>query len=130
MGVLDLRKAALFPHVKIALALGQITIGRDSLMTRKRWRDLTPPPSKDLFIEPAYIADQLGLSADDFERYRNLGLINVTVECGCGEQQDLNRVKCCLGNRVWEAMVDSEGAVAFEATTYLRGKLAKLSRRR
>ena len=96
-------------------------------MTRKRWRDLTLPPSKDLFIEPSYIADQLGLSAGDFERYRNLGLINVTVECGCGEHQDLNRVQCRLGNRVWEAMVDSDGAVAFEATTYLRGKLARLN---
>lgn len=99
-------------------------------MTRKRWRGLTPPPSADLFVQPGYVADQLGLTGDDFERYRNLGLISVAVEHACGEHRDLNRVQCRLGNRVWEAMVDSEGTVVFEATTYLRGKLAKMCRDR
>lgn len=97
-------------------------------MTRKRWRGPTPPPSADLFVQPVYIADRLGLTGDDFERYRNLGLISVTVECACWEHRDLNRVQCRLGNRVWEAMIDSEGTVVFEATTYLRGKLAKMRR--
>lgn len=95
-------------------------------MTRRRWRSPPPPPSADLFVQPAYVADQLGLTGDDFERYRNLGMITVTVEYACGEQRDLNRVQCRLGNRVWEAMVSSDGTVVFEATTYLRGKRAKL----
>lgn len=97
-------------------------------MIRKRRRGLGPPPSDDLIVKTEYIADQLGLSVADFERYRHLGLIVASVDRGFREQEGLSHVKCRLGNRVWEAVVDGEGTVIYEATRYLRGKLARLSR--
>jgi hypothetical protein len=95
---------------------------------RKRRRGLGPPPSDDLVVKSEYIADQLGLSVTDFERYRHLGLIVASTECGSGKQMGMSHVKCRFGNRVWEAVVDNEGTVVYEAMRYLRGKLARLSR--
>ncbi|AWM29318.1 hypothetical protein ABIA14_006619 [Sinorhizobium fredii] len=81
-------------------------------------------------MKSEYIADQFGLSADDFERYRYLGLVVVSVERHFNEQMGMCHVKCRLGNRVWEALVDEGGTVVYEATRFLRGKLARLNRDR
>ena len=97
-------------------------------MTRKRRPGWFSFPSNDLILQTDYIASQLGLSAAEFERYRNLGSIVVSVVGGAGEQADMSHLRCCFGNRVWEALVDNKGRVVNEATTFLRGKLARESR--
>lgn len=83
---------------------------------------------RDLILNPDYIADQLGLSAAEFERYRNLGMIVVSVDAGSGEQADMSHLKCRFGNRVWEALIDDKGSVVHQATIFLRGKMARQSR--
>ncbi len=96
-------------------------------MTRKRHPEFSSP-SDDLILKMDYIADRLGLSAAEFERYRNLGSIVVSVDGGLGEQAEMSYLKCHFGNRVWEALIDDKGSVVHEATTFLRGKLARQSR--
>lgn len=96
-------------------------------MTRKRRQGLSSP-SDDLILKTDYIADRFGLSAAEFERYRNLGWIVVSIDGGSGEQADLSHLKCRFGNRVWEALIDDTGSVVHEATTFQRGKLARQSK--
>lgn len=93
-------------------------------MTGKKGRRLCTPSPDDLVVKIEYIADQFGLTADEFDRYRHLGLISTCVELGLNDEAGLNHVKCHLGNRVWEAVVDHEGTIVYEATRFLRGKLA------
>lgn len=100
---------------------------REKILTRKR-RPGASSPSDDLILKTDYIADQFGLSAAEFERYRNVGSIVVSVDGGSGEQADVSHLKCRFGNRVWEAVIDDKGSVVHEATTFLRGKLARQSK--
>ncbi|WEX90939.1 DUF6522 family protein [Sinorhizobium garamanticum] len=94
-------------------------------MTRKRRQGFGSHSSDNLILKTDYIAGQLGLSVSDFERYRHLGMIVASVDCGVDGQTGISRVKCRLGNRVWEALVNEEGTVVHETTTFLRGKLAR-----
>ena len=94
-------------------------------MTRKR-RPGFSSPSDALMLKADYIADQL--EAAEFERYRNVGSIVVSVDGGSGEQADMRHLKCRFDNRVWEALIDDKGSVVHEATMFLRGQLARQSR--
>ncbi|MGF6178152.1 hypothetical protein [Ensifer sp. 4252] len=75
------------------------------------------------------VADRFGLSVADFQRYCQLGLIIVSVDKGSCDTRESHHIKCCLGNRVWEATMDADGRITFEAMTFVRRKLAKIQRR-
>jgi hypothetical protein len=97
-------------------------------LRRSRRRGRTSPLPDNLVTRADYIAGQFGLSATDFERYRHLGLIVVSVEHEANGEKGMSQVTCRLGNRVWTALVDAEGTVHHQETTFLRGKLARLNR--
>lgn len=80
-------------------------------------------------LKTAYVADRFGLSVADFQRYCQLGLIIVSVDKGSCDTRESHHIKCCLGNRVWEATMDADGRITFEAMTFVRGKLAKIQSR-
>jgi hypothetical protein len=67
------------------------------------------------------LADRMGLSAKEFQRYRKQNLISVTTKIPAGCDGFL--VTCQLGNRIWEGVV-VDGSIASEETRFLRGKRA------
>ena len=71
----------------------------------------TAPLSDDI------LADRLGLTTREFQRYRRQGLVAVAVY-----EQDVDRLKvtCQLGNRIWEGIVVSS-AIVFEEVRLVRG---------
>ncbi|RDL47331.1 hypothetical protein BLJAPNOD_06171 [Ensifer sp. M14] len=93
------------------------------MLTSEKDTPSSPP------LKTAYVADQFGLSVADFQRYCQLGLIIVSVDKGACDSRDSLHIKCCLGNRVWQATIDPEGRITFEAMTFIRGKMAKTLRR-
>ena len=75
----------------------------------------------ELVLEINEIADRFGLTAKDFNRYRNLGLILVTVEAGSNEHDGITRLTCQFGNRVWQAVVGGDKRVVHEEIRYCGG---------
>ena len=90
-------------------------------MTSRRRRRLCAPLPDDINVKSEYIADQLGLSLGDFERYQHVGLISVSLvkdrHMCCG----LRHLRVCLGSRLFEAVIDDEGTVLYEALRNLGG---------
>ncbi|PKA39981.1 hypothetical protein CWR43_29940 [Rhizobium sullae] len=84
--------------------------------------------TSNLILKIEDIADRLGLTPKDFERYRQLRLILVLVETGSGEHEGLTRLTCQLGNRVWEAVLGSDQQITHEETRFLRGRLSQARR--
>lgn len=66
------------------------------------------------------LADRLGLTVREFQRYYKQGLITVTVESDSVPMT----VVCQIGNRFWEAAV-ADGAIVFEQVRFLRGVRAR-----
>jgi hypothetical protein len=71
----------------------------------------TAPLSDDV------LADRLGLTIREFQRYRTQGLVSVAVH-----EEDADRIKvtCQLGNRIWEGIVVSS-SIVFEEVRFVRG---------
>ncbi len=67
------------------------------------------------------LADRLGLSIKEFQRYRLQNLISVSTTSATASDGLL--VTCQLGNRVWEGVVVN-GSVTSERVRFLRGKRA------
>ncbi len=70
------------------------------------------------------LADRLGLSTKEFQRYRLQNLISVSTTSATGSDGLL--VTCQLGNRVWEGVV-VDGSVTSEQVRFIRGKRASSS---
>lgn len=83
--------------------------------------------TRNLILEIDDIADRFGLTAKDFNRYRDLGLILVVAEAGSDGHEGLTRLTCQFGNRVWEALVGGDKRIVHEEIRYLRGKLSRAS---
>lgn len=67
------------------------------------------------------LADRLGLSRKEFQRYRLQNLVSVSTTSATGSDGSL--VTCQLGNRIWEGVVVN-GSVTSEQVRFLRGKRA------
>ncbi len=67
------------------------------------------------------LADRLGLSTKEFQRYRLQNLVSVSTTSATANDGLL--VTCQLGNRVWEGVVVN-GSVTSERVRFLRGKRA------
>ena len=67
------------------------------------------------------LADRMGLSTKEFQRYRLQNLVSVTTTSATGSDGLL--VTCQLGNRIWEGVVVN-GSVTSEEVRFLRGKRA------
>ncbi|MGE6784532.1 hypothetical protein ACQKGL_18640 [Ensifer adhaerens] len=84
-------------------------------MTNRRRRKLCAPLPDDFDVMNAYIADQLGISVFDFERYHHLGLVSVRVKKDPHLRPGLRHIKVGLGNRLFEAVTDDRGTILYEA---------------
>ena len=71
-------------------------------------------------LRDTVMAEKLGLSVREFQRYRAQGLVSVNIE----EIYGSSRVTCGLGNRVWKGIVES-GVITSEEIRYLRGRKAQ-----
>ncbi|WP_245435119.1 hypothetical protein [Rhizobium anhuiense] len=78
---------------------------------------VTAPVSDDI------LADRLGLSTREFQRYRKQGLVVVAVH---EQGSDAIKVTCQLGNRIWEGVVVF-GSIAFEEVRFVRGVRSRKS---
>ncbi|QFY64045.1 hypothetical protein FZ934_20755 (plasmid) [Rhizobium grahamii] len=78
------------------------------------------PGRKVSCLPDAVLAEKLGLSMREFQRYRAQGLVSVSIE----DNQGSSRVTCGLGNRVWEGTVE-RGVLIAEEVRYLRGVKAQ-----
>ncbi|MGO4352824.1 hypothetical protein AB4Z25_12990 [Rhizobium sp. RAF36] len=67
------------------------------------------------------LADRLGLSTKEFQRYRMQNLVSVSTTAATGNDGIL--VTCQLGNRIWEGVVVN-GSVTTEEVRFIRGKRA------
>ncbi|MBB3564278.1 hypothetical protein FHX06_005642 [Rhizobium sp. BK512] len=67
------------------------------------------------------LADRLGLSTKEFQRYRLQNLVSVSTADAVGSDGLL--VTCQLGNRIWEGVI-LNGSVTSEEVRFLRGKRA------
>lgn len=94
---------------------------KGSFMTSRRRRGLCAPLPDDINVKSEYIADQLGISLEDFERYHHLGLVSVRVKREPHLRSGLRHIKVCLGNRLFEAVTDGRGTVLYEALRNLGG---------
>lgn len=90
-------------------------------MTSRRRRRLCAPLPDDINVKSEYIADQLGISLEDFERYHHLGLLSVRVKKDPHLRSGLRHIKVCLGSRLFEAVTDARGTVLYEALRSLGG---------
>lgn len=77
-------------------------------------------PTRGYFPPDEVLADCLGLTTKEFQRYRAQKL--VTVSSTAVGESTATKVTCQLGNRVWEGVVEN-GCIAFEEVRFLRGKL-------
>lgn len=68
------------------------------------------------------LADRLGLTTREFQRYRKQKLVTVSSTATVGQSEGV-MVTCQLGNRVWEGHVVN-GCITFEEVKFLRGKRA------
>ena len=78
-------------------------------------RTKTPHP-----VTNEVLADRLGLTVREFQRYYKQGLISVTVDSDAVPVT----IVCQIGNRFWEAAV-ADGAIVFEQVRFLRGVRAR-----
>lgn len=69
----------------------------------------------DVNVTRAYIADQLGISLEDFERYHHLGLVSVRVNKDRHLRPGLRHIKVSLGSRLFEAITNARGTILYEA---------------
>ncbi|MGF6160451.1 hypothetical protein M2267_005729 [Ensifer sp. KUDG1] len=76
---------------------------------------LPPPLPDDVNVTRAYIADQLGISLEDFERYHHLGLVSVRVNKDRHLRPGLRHIKVSLGSRLFEATTNARGTILYEA---------------
>lgn len=67
------------------------------------------------------LADRLGLSTKEFQRYRLQNLVSISTTTATGSDGFL--VTCQLGNRIWEGVVVN-GSITSEEVRFLRGKRA------
>jgi hypothetical protein len=67
------------------------------------------------------LADRLGLSTREFQRYRLQNLVSVSTADAV--RSDGFLVTCQLGNRIWEGVI-LNGRIASEEVRFLRGKRA------
>ena len=74
----------------------------------------------DFTFDPAALADRFQLSSDDLRRNIRRGLVTSTVERGEGEDAGTCRLRVKIGNRVWTAILNSEGRVISEEVTFYR----------
>lgn len=84
-------------------------------MTGRRRCRLCPPLPDDVNVTRAYIADQLGISLEDFERYHHLGLVSVRVNKDRHLRPGLRHIKVSLGSRLFEAITNARGTILYEA---------------
>ncbi|WP_244490401.1 hypothetical protein [Rhizobium sp. Root708] len=67
------------------------------------------------------LADRLGLSTKEFQRYRVQNLVSVSTTSATGSDGII--VTCQLGNRIWEGVVVN-GCITSEEVRFIRGKRA------
>lgn len=79
-------------------------------------------PNPKSLLSDEVLADRLGLTTREFQRYRKQNLVTVSSTPGTVESEGLI-VTCRLGNRVWEGHV-ADGCITFEEVRFLRGKRA------
>ncbi|AHF88197.1 hypothetical protein RLEG3_03645 (plasmid) [Rhizobium leguminosarum bv. trifolii WSM1689] len=79
-------------------------------------------PNPKTLLSDKVLADRLGLTTREFQRYCKQNLITVSSTAAVGECEGL-MVTCQLGNRVWEGHVVN-GCITFEEVRFLRGKRA------
>jgi hypothetical protein len=67
------------------------------------------------------LAERLGLSTKEFQRYRLQNLVSVSTTSAAGSDGIV--VTCQLGNRIWEGVV-ANGSIISEEVRFVRGKRA------
>ncbi|MCA1403967.1 hypothetical protein I6F26_25725 [Ensifer sp. IC3342] len=77
----------------------------------------------DFILESSELADRFGLSSDEFRQHMRRGSVMSMVERGEAEDAGTCRLNVKLGNRVWRAVLDSQGRVASEEMTILRNRV-------
>jgi len=77
-------------------------------------------------LEDGVLADRLGLTTREFQRYRSQGLVTVSITEAEGERTV--KVSCQIGNRIWEGLVQC-GRIVFEEVRFLRGVRSRSSAR-
>ncbi|WP_454287834.1 DUF6522 family protein [Rhizobium arsenicireducens] len=75
----------------------------------------------DFILDPAELAQRFGLSAAEFRRHQEQGLVKSTVEVGEGEDVGTSRLSLRIGNRIWRAILDANGQVTREEMNIARG---------
>ncbi len=76
----------------------------------------------NIILDPAELAAKFALNADDFRSRMQRRLVLSMVETGVGDDEGKIRLSLRLGNRLWRAVLDSEGHVTNEALTFVSGK--------
>ncbi|MHB0953822.1 MAG: DUF6522 family protein [Allorhizobium sp.] len=79
----------------------------------------------DFILDPVEISQRFGLSAAEFRRHQEQGLVKSTVEVGEGEDAGTRRLSLRIGNRIWRAILDSDDRVIREEMNIARGAPAR-----
>lgn len=73
----------------------------------------------NLAVDASYLAGRFGLSAETLQGYMKRGLVRGTVEAGIGDDAGRTRLSVRFGNRMWIAIVSSNGSVLSEETRFV-----------
>jgi hypothetical protein len=65
----------------------------------------------DVTLDPDELAREFNLSPAQFRRYLRQGMVTSRIERGEGEDLGKARITVRIGNRVWQAIVDSHSVV-------------------
>ncbi|MFB9948237.1 DUF6522 family protein [Rhizobium puerariae] len=79
-------------------------------------------PNGDFILESGELAGRFGLSGEEFRRKIRQGLVASSVERGEGEDAGTCRLSVRIGNRMWRAILTTEGEVGNESVAVLRGR--------
>ncbi|WP_246706283.1 hypothetical protein [Rhizobium leguminosarum] len=77
-------------------------------------------PNPNSLLSDEVLAERLGLTTREFQRYLTQKLFTVSSTAAVGEGARL-MVTCQLGNRIWEGLVEN-GSIIFEEVRFLRGE--------
>lgn len=84
--------------------------------------NMSDVPNPKSLLSDEVLADRLGLTTREFQRYCKQNLIRLSSAAAVGESEGF-MLTCQLGNRVWEGHVVT-GCITFEEVRFLRGKRA------
>ncbi|KPH80376.1 MULTISPECIES: DUF6522 family protein [Bosea] len=76
----------------------------------------------DVTVDAALLARRFGMPVAAFHRLMGQGRVHGRVELGDGEDAGRRRVALRCGNRVWQAVLDTEGQVESEQMRHVPGR--------